>query len=577
MAVVSNSGYVVLCFALSLIAFPGLAQAMVTTSINDTWINSVNTSAVYGSSNTINISTNAGSIYQNTAFFKFNSSLPLMYIIENLSVNFYTVNSGCTSDGCIHAIYILPNNSWDDTMNFTNSPPLDETDRVLMTEIKEGNVSGKWQASDDIFDTSLSQMTAGYPINKTIYNVTRAIKYFYNSSVISIYSNSTWYSPGGHDTGKNTSIGSMEGIYAPFLNFTLSNYKSGYVTGMGDNWFNFESFYNTNNTADNLIEFQDILISTAGAIYSIYNNGITMREIPGAPGWDEANNTFNETIGRCNDRFLFAVNSQGTNTTAIYNLNQPVVYENGTIKPYYETICLNLSSMHSGYPFYGVIKIINATADNVSYYWAIYTQYFNSFSLLGYSPDPPQYQQPLEVYWSTNAPLSSILYYRYNLTGIGTYSNWYIAANVSTLTNYHNASIPAEEMNAGNFQIYFAGVDGSGNYYNSSIYNFSVGFSQTFPGSNNPNATVPGAIQRASQTGICGDLQGCTWLFGFILLGIGTGLSFFAGGIRLGLGVFSGLGLVLSIPGFIPQFFAVGFIVLTGVVIVTMFRKSFGS
>lgn len=213
-----------------------------------------------------------------------------------------------------------------------------------------------------------------------------------------------------------------------YLNVTMEDYVTGYIAinwgGWGNDnfYFDFES-----QTASSSQRGQDdFRLTRTGSILvtpnSVFPLGLVKSAIYNQYDYSDTNSL---DITNCRDINLVY------STAQIPNLNNPI----GT----YWTICFNLSSEHNGKQYYGAIKIINNTNSYTSFYYAVYSPNYVTFSDLLFSPSYPKNQDNVSVEYTTTNLLTSGIIINSVIDGIAVptkiYQNY-------TLNYYHNLVIP---------------------------------------------------------------------------------------------------------------------------------------
>lgn len=251
--------------------------------------------------------------------------------------------------------------------------------------------------------------------------------------------------------------------------------------------------------------------------------------------------------------------------------NKPVYAGNGV----YSEFCFNLTSRFNE-PTYGMIKVINNTdvrgsADpEFDFYYIIVTTSYNNFGFPTWSPNPGLPGLSLTVSVDSSA-LSAIMRYRFQPIG-GMLTNFYQVQDSGSLTN-HIFTIPSTDVMGGNIEAYFVGQDlFNGMNTTSGWFNITVGAINT-----NPNASVlPAAISGLQASGVVPDYNTGVWLVGGLILILGAGMAFIAGGPKLGVAAGVALLLALGLIGFIPFFIVIPVIVFAVIVIVRFLSSSIG-
>lgn len=528
----------------------GFAATVLIQTTNDTY---VNTTDVHGAEGNISLGQNKTVINVNS-YVKFNMSTQ-QYIITNIT---YNVHREAGFNGNTFVFRLLDNQTWDEAfLNYTSEPV--QTPNTNLT-------SYYFNSANDNFVI---------PFNLT----PTTLYYFYDLPTVTIFTNTTQHSPDSNTQEYRLSSkenGNTSRI--PTLNITGIIYQSGYVQTIDNDeiWFDFDSG-----------TYQNSSFTGADFIYDINNNIIypiaLKSEISLNPIID-LDNTTNTSLG------TLTCSATGVNIFGGYTGTQRININNGILDspPKYDQYCFDLSGSHNGNAFYGAIKIINnqdfsgtsCTFPNcydLRFYWAEYSPAFNTFSLPSLEPNPAREGLNETISWATTNDLSTRLRYRYNNSG--EMSPWQFVEDYSTYSQGHAATINNQNIHPYNYEFYLEGNDTNNNNYTSIMYNFSVVASPTSRNATS-NATVygsNGALQRLTDTGFCSDVTICGFIFGTIILGIGGFFAFYAGGMRLGLAVIITIVIMEAAIGLLPIFLLTPIIVLSALVIVIMFRKTFGS
>ena len=139
----------------------------------------------------------------------------------------------------------------------------------------------------------------------------------------------------------------------------------------------------------------------------------------------------------------------------------------------YYIYCFNQSTGHGDNQFYGVVKFLNATDANLTFYYALYSGSENlEIAGFAYYPVPVVSSNSLTTYWHTGVASDTRLFYR-NRHGNGTWSSWYNVYNPSNVTS-HYINISSSSLYAGyEYQVYAYSVAGNATGQ-SDIYQFNV-------------------------------------------------------------------------------------------------------
>jgi hypothetical protein len=376
----------------------------------------------------------------------------------------------------------------------------------------------------------------------------------YQQDLVTFYISTGFSSPGATSGGTNGSVSSKEGGNPPYLLFNITTYLNGTVTNTDLNGFiefDFEGPFKNTTT-----------FPSADFLYISSTNSL----IP--------NNALNTTIaiadvstGQDND-----IDTRIERCTSISSY----VYTQQFPNPYpgqYNYYCFNLSSTHGGKPFYGMIKVINNSnvrgnsSIDFDYYYAVMSPLHLIFTPPTISPNPAQVGLNLSVQTRTNSPIgNTIMYFYYNASG-----------NISTVQGLndingdgnrvvHNFIINGQAVLPAVYSVYFTGIDLTNNtVVTSATYTFNV--SLPFNAQVN-NSILPTAIDRLVSGGIVATHQDGLWLFGGLVLVMGTLFAYiFAGGIKVAIITAVSLIAILGLMGFLPYFIIVPVIVIVVILI----------
>jgi hypothetical protein len=139
----------------------------------------------------------------------------------------------------------------------------------------------------------------------------------------------------------------------------------------------------------------------------------------------------------------------------------------------YYIYCFNQSTGHGDNQFYGVVKFLNATDANLTFYYALYSGSENlEIAGFDYYPVPVVSSNNLTTYWHTGVASDTRLFYR-NRHVNGSWSSWLNVYNSANVTS-HTIDIGSSKLYAGyEYQVYAYSVAGNATGQ-SDIYQFNV-------------------------------------------------------------------------------------------------------
>lgn len=140
----------------------------------------------------------------------------------------------------------------------------------------------------------------------------------------------------------------------------------------------------------------------------------------------------------------------------------------------FSQLCFNLSAQHNGRDFLGAIKVVNNTVAGLVFN-AQAEEYAPSFAALSSptaSPFPLVPGQNATISWTSTVPVSSGMYYFFDLFGV---TSPVVTASDPALSTSHSLDIPGDSIFAN--AIYFVslfGVDQNNNLFTTPYFNFSA-------------------------------------------------------------------------------------------------------
>lgn len=460
------------------------------------------------------------------ALMKWNRTGLSNHLIDSLHLQFnYSTNVSARRTSFDQSIFYLKNSTWRDNITWLEAP--------------EGFAEGigsinPFEPNGNLTSIALDTSNSGF------------MNELYNTSLFSLFmsqiggvvlnpSDSAWFA-------------SLQSNDPERLRFALSDIQTGTVRSTDTSTFRFDfEAANTSNT-----QYVDFIYEPATNILT-YNTG--------------------------GQNFAFAgigldLTTQVTCGAEHYNL----IFTPVGITANQEVYCFNLTRQHNGEEFYGAIKILNNTnvrggaGIDFDFQYALYSPNYVVFSAPEYSPNPQQAGLNLTVTWLTSIPLTTELRFTVNLTNGTLIPLNTVFGDSGALVTTHNAIINKDFMTYGTYFITLYGNSSSGLQFNTTTYNFTIG--QAF---NNRTAPLPRALDDLVDSGFCSDFTTCTYIFGLALLAFASLFAFFYGGLQLGLAAFTTMAMIESLVGLLPIFLIVPLIVITALVVVNLFRKSFTS
>ena len=337
------------------------------------------------------------------ALMKINNSLINDKIITQVNASFFDfgLTGTCGNSFGDQIIRWINNDTWADSINFTEKAAYLQK-LNLTTWASQANAS---EAKSGNFNLTQKEVMADlYDDNFTTF--------FINSKNGKCNGAGAW-----------AQFDSIEGSNPPLFFFTLADYESSSGTftfgGSRTAYFDFES------RAGSFSDFPEADFS-----FNIDTNTLTpLHSI-------EARETTSEydIVNNLNSQTCSAVTNYGT--AGISSINFP----SGN----YWNICFKLSAQHNGQSFYGAVKVINNTNNLFTFYWALYSPSYVTFSSFLASPASPRGTQDAVITWSTTQATRGYLrtFYAYGINStspIATVND----LNYPNLSTEHIALIPS--------------------------------------------------------------------------------------------------------------------------------------
>ena len=278
-------------------------------------------------------------------------------------------------------------------------------------------------------------------------------------------------------------------------------------------------------------------------------------------------------------------NGQIYNTDPIYDLNQFS----------YTKICFQLKDQHNQRNFFGVWMMLNNTcpaSDPIGCFFGtnvgrdvdlrlgFLSSFLFSISFIDIIPSDPQVKDNVKIRSISTTNATGYVQYRYapanslNFSDQSIYSSWFTINDTGNKL-LHEIIIPTV-IEDKYYQFFVYGINNDGNIAidnnTDSFYNFTVGARGIF-GEGNGTAGLPVVLDRlAEHLGL--DFSTATYIFGLIILFICTGVAWFKGGMHLGLAVLTVLTIAESLIGLLPFYLFIPLVVIAGLLITNMVRKS---
>jgi len=442
-------------FVLALILFAvvlsGIAQAQIATTaslatINDTYSSypfndTTNCGAEgnpyisHGAETSLYPLCNGGSKYSWHAMLKYNMSAVLTKVITagNFSV-YRTNNVQCPYR--IISLFSSQNNTW------------------LDSDVVQSLAS--YQTVVSSLNTNTTNGYHSKAIDVTIASVMRGLYNASSSDLVSFQTSND--NTNCANVGDKIYLSSMEGGYAPLLEFELADYQTGQSI-FTFNIFNRVAYFDFESQTGSFSPFTEADFS-----YNIDTNTITPYvSMTPVIAQQDTNNTL----------FAIACNQETGYTTAPYpSVNIPT----GN----YHVLCFNLASQHGNRNFYGAIKVLNNTADTFAFYWAEFSPQYTTFSTPIVSPTVPEGSRNITISWTSTQSSTTGLRYRYTLNNV---TSAYATIFNGSFAVTHSVTIPsALSFGGADYDYYVYGSMTDDSSFSSPTYSFHVtGFQETIP------------------------------------------------------------------------------------------------
>lgn len=508
--------------------FSGIGHAIYTEYASED--TTINDSTIHGNDTTIWIYNYGVAGAKLIGLWKFNTTQITGHLINTSGITFNWLLAGGTGQADENMnVYYRPNSTW--TSDTANNETFNTagTAYVIIPNMPIG--TGTLKTSTTFYTTQAPAFWGDV----------------YNQSNITIETFTSCYSCDSGDKAYIRSIEYGAGGQQAYLQFNLADYLDGFISYNASDLtviYDFESTY----SGAGYIDQRDFG-------YNLQDNFL----YPIVPMYRAKRETNTDNTLNGVDCSIYS----GLYSTAPYleGINVP--------EGNYDIFCFDLKNTHGGIQDYASIKIINNTVGNFDFYWAMYSGNITTFSSVIKIPSPAQWHQNLTIQWFTSQELNTQLKYRINSTG--EYSAWTTLYNLTDFSTSHSIIINGERIITGYYQFLLMGNNSAGDNFTSELYNFTVGFPETF---NQTNASLPSAIEKIKEAGLFGsDTTVILYIFGIIILFFITAISFYFGGFQFGVTIFVSLMIVEVVIGFLPFFLLAPIIIITVGFLTFILRK----
>lgn len=489
-------------------------------------------------------------------------------LFNSIRLNMDLAENDCAGARVDSGWYYLTNDTWNEyTLTYNDMPTLD-TSLLLYgknNSIASGNNVSSFLTWGAMVNIQISSDFLNFPNVTNISNV-RFVDDLYSDNFTSMVTRGTNFVPLTNNCG--TTVGNKRVFFSlqnntatatqPALNITFTDYING--THIDTDLVSFSQLdFETETDLDgqNMIAFDVDYSPSLNSLVPNQNRGITIAPMLFSTTPDD------DIATRIVDCFY--------NRFYSYNAINPNV-----IPSTYSYVCVNLSSGHGGRGFYGMIKFINVTnvrgnsSPELDYYFAVASPQYITFTPPTLSPNPAQVSVNLTVITLSTLNLNTKMYW---------FANW--SGNLTTLqivnepfgsyTTAHGFVINGGLVREGIYYVYFNGTTPSGYSIISPTYTFNV----SLPFTNQLNGTIlPSAIDRLVASGVVANRSDALFLFGGIILVLGTAIAYFiGGGLKVAIAVAVTLIGVLGLMGFLPFFIIVPIIIIVVALLVIFIRN----